>query len=912
MSVRNLDKLFKPRSVALIGATDRAGSVGTVLLRNLRKPGFTGELLLVNPRRQTLDGLPVYPDVASLPRAPDLAVIVTPPETVPALIAALGARGTKAAVVITAGFGELGDAGRVLQQAILDAARPHLLRLIGPNCVGIMVPRIGLDASFAHIAPPAGDIAMISQSGAMVTAMLDWAAPRGIGFSHVVSLGDIADVDFGDMLDYVAADPGTRAILLYAEGITHGRKFMSAARAAARSKPVLVLKAGRSASGAQAAASHTGMLAGSDAVYDAAFRRAGMLRVGTMAELFDAAETLALTREQAGDRLIIVTNGGGAGVLAADALETAGGRLAMLAAETIARLGSVLPPTWSRGNPVDIIGDASGERYAATFAALLADHGSDAFLILNCPTALAEPEDAARAVIESAAAASRSGDLRGRNVFTAWLGEHSAAAARRRFNAARVPTYDTPEAAVSGFLHRVRYQRNQMLLMETPPARPDPFEPDTDAVRTVLAGAMTQEGGWLGPDETATVLAAYGIPLPLARNAADPEQAAAAAAAIGFPVALKIRSPDITHKTDVGGIALNVGDEASVRVKASALLARVRTARPEAHIDGVVVQQMVERPGAIELLVGLSEDPVFGPVVLFGQGGTAVEVVRDSAVGLPPLNPLLAHAQMERTRVWRLLQGYRGRPPAAIDAIAKVLIRVGQLAADHPEIRELDINPLLADAGGVIALDARIRIAPALTPGAARLAIAPYPKHLETLARLRDGTPVEVRPARPEDEPLVQDLASHMSPEDLRLRFFAPIRGLTHVLAARLTQVDYDREMALLALQDGIAVGIAHFFADPDRERAEYAVAVRTDRKGRGVGYLLMSRLIDVARQSGIGELFGEVLRENDRMLEMCRTLGFAISADRDDGAVLRVRKRLFLDDHSSKPSAAAYLLTGP
>src|SRR5271168_3862708 len=507
MSVRNLDKLFKPCSVALIGATDRPGSVGAVVLRNLRRAGFRGEMLLVNRHHQTLDGMPVYPEVASLPRPPDLAVIVTPPDTVPGLVAALGERGTKAGVVITAGFGELGDAGRALQQATLDAARPHLLRLVGPNCVGIIVPKIGLDASFSHLAPPTGDIAFVSQSGAMITAMLDWAAPRGIGFSQIVSLGDMADVDFGDMLDYLAADPSTRAILLYAEGITHGRKFMSAARAAARGKPVLVLKAGRSTAGAQAAASHTGMLAGRDAVYDAAFRRAGILRVGHMAELFDAAETLALTRPQTGDRLVILTNSGGAGVLATDALEAAGGRLAALTPETIELLDRVLPPTWSRANPVDITGDSSGEHYAAALTALFTDRGVDAFLILNGPTALAEPEEAARAVIDAAAKASRD-RLRDRNIFTAWLGEYSAAAARRLFNAAQIPTYDTPETAVAGFLHRVDYQRNRTLLMETPPARPDPFEPDVEAVRTIIASALRAGRSWLDAEEAGSVLAA--------------------------------------------------------------------------------------------------------------------------------------------------------------------------------------------------------------------------------------------------------------------------------------------------------------------------------------------------------------------------------------------------------------------
>ena len=892
MSIRNFAKLFQPASVALIGASERPGAVGTLLARNLRRTGFKGELLLVNPHLGTLDGMPVYHDVASLPHPADLAVIATPPDTVPSLIAELGARGTRAAVIITAGFGELGGRGRALQQAALDAARPFLFRLVGPNCVGIMVPGIGLDASFSHLAPPPGGIAFVSQSGAMITAMLDWAAPRAIGFSHVVSLGDMADVDFGDMLDYLAADGQTRAILLYVEGITHGRKFMSAARAAARLKPVLVLKAGRSSGGARAAASHTGMLAGSDRVYHAAFRRAGMLRADTMEELFDAAETLALTGEQHGERLAILTNGGGAGVLASDALEAAGGRLAALAAPTIARLDRMLPATWSRGNPVDLVGDAPGSRYGDALEALIADDGVDAILVLNCPTALASPDEAARAVIDRVAAVPAMA-RQGRNIFTAWLGEQSAGAARKLFNAARIATYDTPEEAVTGFLHRVRYQRNQTLLMETPPARPDMFEPDLAAARAAIEAALAAGRAWLDADEVAAVLAAYRVPLPLSRQAADPEDAAAAAAAIGFPVALKIRSPDITHKSDVGGIALDLRDEEAVRRAAALLTQRVTKAQPGARLDGYLVQQMVRRPGAIELLAGLADDPVFGPVVVFGQGGTAVEVIDDSAVGLPPLNALLARAQMMRTRVWRLLQPYRGNPPAAIGAIGEVLIGIGQLAAEHPEICELDINPLLADAEGVIAIDARIRVAPARDAGAARLAIAPYPKELASTERLRDGTLVDLRPVQPEDEPLLHDLAAHMSPEDLRLRFFTPVSGISHAVAARLTQIDYDREMALIAQHDGAALGIAHFFADPDRLSAEYAIAVRSDWHRRGVGYALLNRLIAIARQCGIGELVGEVLRDNRPMLTMCRELGFAVSPDPAEPNAVRVRKTL-------------------
>jgi acetyltransferase len=702
----------------------------------------------------------------------------------------------------------------------------------------------------------------------------------------------MADVDFGDMLDFLAADPHTRSILLYVEGITDGRKFMSAARAASRIKPVLVLKAGRSNAGARAATSHTGVLAGSDAVYDAAFRRAGMLRVGTMAELFDAAETLALTREQVGERLAILTNGGGAGVLATDALVAAGGQLAALSEATVADLNRLLPATWSHGNPVDIIGDASGQRYGDALTALVGDPEVDAILVLNCHTALAQAEEAARAVIDTVAAA-KPAALRGRNVITAWLGEHSARAARQLFANARIATYETPDSAVTGFLHRVHHRRNQELLMETPPARLNAFEPDRVAAQRLIATALAAGKSWLDPEETSAILAAYGVPIVANQFAADPDEAASVAAAVGFPIALKIRSTDITHKSDVGGVALNLGNTDRVRREAEGMLERVKAAHPEARLDGFLVQPMVRRPGAVELLVGLVEDAAFGPLIAFGQGGTAVEIVRDTSLELPPLNALLARRLMARTRVWQLLQGYRGKPPADLDTVVEILIRLGQLAADQPEIRELDINPLLADSAGAIALDARMRIAPAQSRGPERLAIAPYPADLASIERLRDGTVLRMRPLRPEDEPLLHDLAAHMSREDLRLRFFTPSFGLSHAVAARLSQLDYDRELAMLAELDGTALGVAHFFADPDKMRAEYAIAVRSDWKGRGLGYLLMTRLIEIAGQRGIAELVGEVLRENGPMLQMCRELGFAITPHPSDPSTMQVRKRL-------------------
>jgi acetyltransferase len=719
-----VDAFFKARSVALIGASDRPRSVGAVTLRNLRGGGFAGDLFLVNPRHDAIDGLRVYHDIASLPVAPELAVLAIPPDQVVKAVNELGMRGTKAAVILTAGFGELGERGAELQREMLAAARPHELRIIGPNCVGVIAPGIGLNAGFAQVTPPRGDIAFLSQSGAMVTSVLDWAQPRCIGFSCVVSLGDMADVDFGDMLAYLAADPATRAIALYVEGITDAGKFMAAARAAARSKPLLVLKVGRQAEGAKAAHSHTGALAGSDVVYDAAFRRAGMLRVGTMPEIFDGIETLALTSPLDGDRLAILTNGGGPGVIATDALVAAGGKLAELAPATIAALDAMLPPTWSHGNPVDMIGDAPAEHYAGAVDALLGDEGTDAVLVLNCPTALADPAEAARAVIDTV---TRTNGRHGtKDVYTTWLGEYLAAPSRQLFSAARLATYETPEDAVQGFMHRVHYHRNQLLLAEGPAQAPD-TGCDAATVQAIVTRALAGGRQWLDPHDVASVLRAYGIPSLQSRSVADPDGAARAAAELGGAVALKIDSPDITHKSDVGGVALNLEGSERVRREAAAMFERVKNAQPEARIDGFLVQEMAPPSGALELIVGMSVDRVFGPVVLFGHGGTAVELIADTTVELPPLNLTVARAQMARTRVWRLLQGYRNSPPADLDAIAGVLIRVGALAADHPNISELDINPLLADARGVLAVDARIAVT-----STARAAMALAPRAQQT------------------------------------------------------------------------------------------------------------------------------------------------------------------------------------
>ena len=893
MTIRNLDVMFHPAAVALIGASQKPGTIGNVLARNLLKGGFKGDIFLVNPKYATIEGQTAYPAVERLPRPPDLAVIATPPDTVPGLIESLGRQGTRAAVVITAGFGEGDrDEGQALCERMLSAARPHLLRIVGPNCLGVMVPGVGLNASFGHVPPLKGNIAFVAQSGAVQTAVLDWATSKGIGFSHFVSVGNMADVDFGDMLDYLTGDVTAKAILLYIENITHARKFMSAARAAARLKPVIVVKAGRHAAGARAAASHTGALAGADDVYEAAFQRAGMLRVMDMQALFDAVETLAMSRPFSGDRLAIVTNGGGMGVLATDALMDKKGRLAELAPETIERLNGVLPPTWSHGNPVDMVGDAPPERYGDTLKALLDDKGIDALLIVNCPAAVVSSTEAARVVVATLKACGAKAGTRG--IFTSWLGMDSARAARRLFAENRIPSYETPNEAVRGFMQMVRYRRSQDMLMETPPTIPGAFTPETEKARAMVAAALSEGHSWMTESEAKAVLAAYQVPVVPTHEAATPEAAGDIAVRLGDAVALKILSPDITHKSDAGGVALNLTSPEAVREAARAMAARVAEQLPEATITGFTVQPMVRRPHAVELIVGVGDDVQFGPVILFGQGGTAVEVIRDKAVALPPLNLHLARAVMQRTRVYRLLQGYRGQPAADLDAVALTLVKVSHLICDVAGIAELDINPLLADEQGVMALDARIKVAPSAGPAAQRMAIRPYPRELEATVSLPDGQTLLLRPIRPEDEPALQRLFATLSMEEIRLRFLHPMKTLSHKLAARLTQIDYDREMALVLYDpsspaEATLHGVVRLSADPDNERAEYAVLLHHDMTGLGLGPMLMRRIIDYARQRGIGELYGEVLADNRPMLRLCEAFGFKKRRDPGEPDVMLV-----------------------
>jgi len=887
MTVRNLQHLFAPNSVAVIGASEKPHSVGATVLHNLLGGGFKGEIYPVNPKYDSLSGRKVYRSIAALPAAPDLAVICTPPDTVPGLIGELGARGTRAAIVLTAGLGAIKDRhGRSLKQAMLDAAAPYLLRILGPNCVGMLVPGIGLNASFAHEGAKPGQIAFVSQSGALVTGVLDWAKTRGIGFSKFISLGDSADIDFGDVLDYLASDADTHAILLYVEDIHHARKFMSAARAAARSKPTLVVKSGRAPEGAKAAASHTGALAGSDSVYDAAIRRAGMLRVLTTEELFGAVETLAHARPLDGDRLTIMTNGGGPGVMATDELICSGGKLSALSGTTLGKLDEVLPTTWSHGNPVDIIGDAPAERYVQTLEELLHDPQSDAILFIHAPTAIVPSADIAKAIAPLAQKAPR-------NILACWLGGNSVAEARKIFSEAGIPTYDTPEEAVHGFMQIVHYRANQNLLMQVPSAAPSDFVPDRAKAQSVIQQALGAGRHILTEPEAKAVLAAYGIPVVETRIANTVDEAVQYAQEIGFPVAVKILSPDISHKSDVGGVALDLETAEAVRTLADSMHKRLHKLLPDARLQGFSVQSMARRPEAHELIVGVTTDPVFGPVILFGQGGIAVEVMADNAVTLPPLNSVLARDLISRTRVSKLLAGYRNRPPADIDAVSRTLIQISHMVTDIPEIIELDINPLLADSRGVIALDARVRVAvaDATVSGYDRLAICPYPDQLEQQVEWQ-GQPLVLRPIKPEDGQAHVAFFNSLDPEDVRYRMFIRMRELSPSQLARLTQIDYDREMAFIATRkkpDGQweTLGVVRAVADPDNTQAEFAIIVRSDLKGQGLGKLLLKKLIDYCRSHGTKEIVGEALSHNTGVLHLVAQFGFNVTqADGDAGTM--------------------------
>lgn len=904
MPIRNLDKIFRPRSVAVIGASADPTKVGHLVLRNLLAAEFAGPIFPIHPQHPTVLDLPAWPSIASVPQTVDLAIVCTPAAGVPSLVQQCGEAGVLGLVIVSAGFREIGATGRDLEaQVQAAAARFPGLRILGPNCLGAMVPGCRLNASFAAGMTPPGRIAFISQSGALCTAVLDWARGEGIGFSHFVSIGNMLDVGFADLIDYLAADPATDAILLYIESLCECRSFMSAARAFALRKPLVVCKAGRFPQSAHAAASHTGALAGVDAVYDAALERAGAIRVHDVEELFDCAELLARHAAAAGSRLAIVTNAGGPGVMACDALTESQGELARLSEKTIAALDAVLPSYWSRGNPVDVLGDASPQRYAAALDAVLGDEGVDGVLLVLTPQAMTDPT-------ETAAAAARIKSSAHEPLLAAWMGGPAVQAGAALLNQAGVPTYATPEAAVRAFMHLVAYRRRRELLTETPQAVPLAFRSETAVRQAVLRqslGEKSSDPAASPAGECPVVLAplarqlltAYEIPIAPALVAATTDEAVRAAQQAGYPVALKIQSPDISHKTDVGGVLLNLQNDAEVTAGFARVVESARQAAPQARQLGVTIERMQTAPYSFELMLGSKQDPVFGAVIVVAAGGVATEVLADRALGLPPLNERLARHMLQSLRMWPLLAGYRGRPGANVERLIETLIRFSTLVAEHPEIDEMDVNPLLVTPDEVVAVDVRIRLHPErwLTPAKpyAHLAIRPYPDEYTTTIAASDGQPLTLRAIKPEDEPAWLAFLGRCSEQSLRYRFRYLFRQATHEMAVRFCYIDYDREVALVAETADAAgrqiIGVARLVAEPDREAAEYAVLVEDAWQGRGLGGALLDRCLEIARQWGLKRVFGEAARDNTPMMRLFRSRGFAMSAADEPGVALAERE---------------------
>ena len=883
-----LTPLFEPAAVAVIGATERAGAVGQVLIGNMLAAGYRGELFAVNPKWKSVQGVPCFASIGKVPRRVDLAVIATPANTVPKVIEQCGRAGVSAAVVISAGFSDAGPAGARLEQALLENARRHRLRLVGPNCLGLMRPALGLNATFARGTTLAGSLGLVAQSGAVCTAMLDWARPNGVGFSSVVSLGGSTDVDFGEIVDYMIADEATEHILLYIEGVRSARRFVSALRAAARVKPVIVMKVGRHAAGSRAVVSHTGAIVGMDDVFDAVVKRAGVVRVTTIGQMVAAAQALAAHVRPRGDRLAVVTNGGGPGVMAADRAGDLGIPLARLAPATVEALRHALPEGWSHGNPLDLMGDAEAGRYGAAVSACLADDGVDGVLAILAPQALTQPEGAAQAVIAAAGASTKP-------VLACWMGEEQTAAARRLLAQARLPVFRTPDPAVEMFGHMSAFYRNQRALLQTPGPVAAHRPPDLATARALVEGALGEQRDVLSEMESKALLAAFSIPIARTVLAQSARDAMVMAGEFGFPVAMKIDSPDIAHKSDVGGVRLNVASAQAAEAAWRELMADARRLRPEARIRGVAVEPMVRRAHGRELMVGVVRDPVFGPAIVFGMGGSAVEVHRDRAVALPPLNRYLVEDMIRGTRVARLLDEFRGMPPVQREALEDVLLRVSEMVCELPELVELDINPLIADETGVIAVDARA----VLRPAAARrdryghMAIHPYPAELVSVWQPREGPQVTIRPIRPEDAELEKAFMRGLSSASRYFRFMDTLRELTPLMLVRFTQIDYDREMAFVATlpEDGreSEVAVARYVTNPDGESCEYAIVVADRWQGRGLGRRLMEQLIAVARARGLRHMVGHVLAENRGMLALAQKLGFAVGDSAEGAMVKRV-----------------------
>ncbi len=885
-----LDSFFEPASVAVIGATEKVGSVGRTVFWNLISSPFGGTVYPVNQKRASILGVRAYPNLAALPETPELVVIATPAATIPATVEECAAAGVKAVVIISAGFKEIGPDGAELERQILETARANGMRIVGPNCLGVMRPPTGLNATFAAGISAPGNVGFVSQSGALLTAVLDWSVREKVGFSAVVSLGSMLDVGWGDVITYLGNDPATQSIVVYMETIGDARAFLSAAREVALTKPIIVIKPGRTAQAAKAAASHTGSLTGSDEVLAAAFRRVGVLRVDSIADLFNAAEVLAKQPRPSGKRLTILTNAGGPGVLATDALITGGGQLAEISLATMEALNAFLPGPWSHNNPIDIIGDAAPERYAKALEIAASDAGSDGLLVILTPQAMTDPTATAREL-------TRFAKIEGKPVLASWMGGADVAEGAAILREAGIPTFSYPDEAVRIFNATWRFASHLRQLYETPTLPSDEEHPVNRARAKALINTVRAEGRTLlTEDESKDLLAAYGIPITETVVAPTPDEAVAAADRIGYPVVVKLYSHTITHKTDVGGVQLNLKDAAAVRQAYESIQVSVTEKKGAEHFEGVTVQPMVNWTG-YELILGSSIDPQFGPVLLFGMGGQLVELFKDRALGLPPLNTTLARRMMEQTKIYTALGGIRGRRGVDLEAMEQLLVRFSQLVVEQRWVSEIDINPLLASPERLIALDARVVLHdPSVTVDQLpRLAIRPYPRKYAGTCTCKNGEVLRVRPIRPEDEPLVVEFHRTLSEETVFQRYLAHL-GLSertaHERLIRICFVDYHREMALVAERaDPVTgrpaiVGIGRLSRVFGTDDAEFAVLVTDAWQGRGIGTELLRRLVEIARAEGVAVIGAQMRTENTAMRKASERLGFTITAGSTDEVV--------------------------
>lgn len=886
---RGLDAIFKPRNVAVIGATETSGAVGRTLLWNLISNPFGGTVFPVNPKRPSVLGIKAYPSIAAVPAKVDLAVIATPAASVPGLVGECVDAGVPGAIVISAGFKELGAPGAELEQRIMERARGRM-RIIGPNCLGVMNPIGGLNASFAKGQARPGNVAFISQSGALCTAVLDWSLQEQVGFSAFVSIGSMLDVGWGDLIDYFGSDPKTTSILIYMETIGDARSFLSAAREVALNKPIIVIKPGRSEAAAKAAASHTGSLTGSDEVLEAAFRRVGVLRVNDIADLFSMAETLAKQPRPRGNRLCIVTNAGGPGVLATDALIANGGDLAPISPELMNELNSFLPAAWSHNNPVDVLGDAGADRYAKALEICAKDPNNDGVLVILTPQDMTESTQTAEALRKHAR-------IEGKPILASWMGGVEVEAGKAILNRAGVPTFEYPDVAARAFCSMYRYSYNLRALYETPTLDEGEVNVDRDKASALVAAVRASGRTLMDEYESKQLMAAYGIPTVQTAIARTADEAAATAGKMGYPAVLKLYSETITHKTDVGGVKLNLADEGAVRAAFEEIRRSVTEKAGAQHFQGVTVQPMISLKDAYEIIVGSSIDPQFGPVLLFGTGGQLVEVFKDRALALPPLNATLARRMMEHTRIYHALHGVRGRKPVDLEALEHLLVRFSQLVVEQRWISEIDINPLLVSADGMIALDARVVLHPPDTPESAlpRPAIREYPAQYVTELKSRDGEVFTIRPIRPEDEPLIVKFHQTLSDRTVRLRYFYPMqldRRTAHERLTRVCFVDYDREMALVVERppaDGKEreiIGVGRLSKLPGTNDSEFALLVSDEHQNKGIGSRLLGMLVQIARDEKLSRISADILNENKEMQRVAQKLGFRLNREIGDSTV--------------------------